>query len=55
MIGNDDPFYNEAKIETQKKILEEKNINYNMIRFSGRHKVLASPLLELEKSLHNLN
>lgn len=51
VIGDDDPFYNEEKIELQEKTLNEKKINYNMIRFEGRHKVLAPPLLELENSL----
>jgi len=55
VIGDDDPFYNEEKIETQKKTLTDKQINYTMIRFNGRHKVLPSPLLELEKSLQSKN
>lgn len=51
VIGDEDPFYNEERVEKQKQLLAEKSINYTLIRFKGNHKVLPTPLKELAEKL----
>lgn len=51
-IGDEDPFYDEERVAKQKQLLADRNIDYTLIRFKGHHKVLPSPLVELEKSLN---
>lgn len=51
VIGDEDPFYSEERVAKQKQLLNDKNINYTLIRFKGKHKILPTPLKELEKSL----
>ena len=55
VIGDEDPFYNEDRVEKQKQLLTEKEINYTLIRFKGNHKVLPEPLKELAISLQKTN
>ena len=51
IIGDDDPFYAEERVEKQMSLLQEKAIQYTLIRFKGKHKVLPEPLLELARSI----
>lgn len=51
VIGDEDPFYNEERVEKQKQLLAEKSINYTLIRFKGNHKILPIPLKELAERL----
>ena len=52
IIGDDDLFYTEDRVELQQQILAEKEIDYTLIRFEGKHKVEPVPLKKLAKSLN---
>ncbi len=51
VIGDEDQFYTEERIEMQKQTLKDKNIDYTLIRFEGNHKVYLAPLNNLRQSL----
>ena len=55
IIGDDDPFYSEERVEKQMNLLRDKAILYTLIRFNGKHKVLPEPLLELARSIEFTN
>lgn len=51
VIGDNDEFMPEEKIQEKLADFNKKGIQHNLIRFNGGHKILPKPLLELQKSL----
>lgn len=51
LIGDKDELLSTEVIKNYLEDINNKDIKYNLIRYSGGHKVLPKPLLELQKNL----
>lgn len=51
VVGNQDEFLDEEKIDLIERDFEEKNLNFTFIRFEGEHNIYPAPLAELKKKL----
>lgn len=51
IIGNQDEFYDSDKIDYLNQQLNNNNITYKFISYSGNHKILEPPLIQLFESL----
>jgi len=47
IIGNEDPYYNEEKIEQQNQYFIKNGVNFEKITFSGKHEIDTKTLLEI--------
>ena len=53
LIGTEDEFYNLETIEKQKKILIEKEFNFEFTHFNGKHEIKEEILLQLIDSIRS--
>lgn len=51
IIGDQDEYYNPEKINELKRHLNNNEISYKFIGYSGNHKVMKTPLIQLFESL----
>ena len=52
IIGDKDEFISENTLEKHIKILNEKEINHELIRYKGIHKIETKTLIDLSNSLN---
>lgn len=51
VMGNQDEFISNAEVDEQEEILRKNQLNFESIRFEGKHEIPASVLVELAKKL----
>jgi len=51
VIGNDDEFISENAILENVNLLDQKGINYELIRYGGTHKIDKETLIDLSKTI----